>query len=205
MKALNVRNMRNTRQSGFTIIELVVVILLLGILTATALPRFMDVTTEAHDAVVDATVGGFGTGLALYRAQWVAGGQQTSAVPEFGNLMPSPEGYPVGLTGGAGNNEVDLQDECEDVLELILQSAGQVTSSNASDNGTETAGTVSGALDATNFTEATAAGADFHAIYSATDTCTYIYAADAARVTLGAGIGFSYNVATGVVTQSATL
>ena len=28
MKALNVRNMRNTRQSGFTIIELVVVILL---------------------------------------------------------------------------------------------------------------------------------------------------------------------------------
>ena len=41
------------RQDGFTIIELVVVILLLGILAATALPRFMDVTDEAHDAVVE--------------------------------------------------------------------------------------------------------------------------------------------------------
>ncbi len=42
-------------QDGFTIVELIVVILLLGILTATALPRFLDVTDEAHDAEVAPT------------------------------------------------------------------------------------------------------------------------------------------------------
>ena len=55
-------------QDGFTIIELIVVILLLGILTATALPRFLDVTDEAHDAVVDAVFGGLTTGVTLFRA-----------------------------------------------------------------------------------------------------------------------------------------
>jgi len=41
-------------QKGFTIVELVVVIIILGILAATALPRFMDVSTEAHQSSVDA-------------------------------------------------------------------------------------------------------------------------------------------------------
>ena len=62
-------------QSGFTIIELVVVIILLGIMAATALPRFMDVTDEAHDSVVQGVYGGLQSGISLYHAQWVAEGQ----------------------------------------------------------------------------------------------------------------------------------
>jgi MSHA pilin protein MshB len=97
-----VQSLRQARkQKGFTIIELVVVILLLGILAATALPRFMDVTDEAHESVVSAVEGGLVTGAALFRAQWIGTGQvPVTAVAGFGDgtLRPNSDGYPRGTT-----------------------------------------------------------------------------------------------------------
>lgn len=45
------------QQSGFTLIELVIVIILLGILTAVITPRFLDIQDNARQAIVDAGVG----------------------------------------------------------------------------------------------------------------------------------------------------
>jgi prepilin-type N-terminal cleavage/methylation domain-containing protein len=64
--------------SGFTIVELVVVIIILGILAATALPRFIDVSDEAHSATVDAVMGGLKSAQGMAHAKWMASGKPTS-------------------------------------------------------------------------------------------------------------------------------
>ena len=56
------------KQKGFTLIELVVVIVILGILSAFALPRFLNLTTDARVAAIEGVAGSIKSASALVRA-----------------------------------------------------------------------------------------------------------------------------------------
>ncbi|PKH06756.1 type II secretion system protein [Moritella sp. Urea-trap-13] len=65
------------RQHGFTLIELVIVIIVLGVLSATALPKFLNLADDAEIAVVEGTAGALKSAVNLAHSKWVIMGSAT--------------------------------------------------------------------------------------------------------------------------------
>jgi MSHA pilin protein MshA len=84
------------QQSGFTLIELVVVIVILGLLAATALPRFVNLTSNARQANLAGLAGALNSAASLARAQYLVNGVNTATTI-------SAEGQSIDVLAENGN------------------------------------------------------------------------------------------------------
>lgn len=83
-------------QKGFTLIELVMVIVILGILAAVAIPRFVNLSTQAEEAAEDGIVGALRSAVYIYSVNEMAtSGSETYPDNPFDALGQRPTTYNV--------------------------------------------------------------------------------------------------------------
>ncbi|UZE95780.1 pilus assembly FimT family protein [Alkalimarinus alittae] len=125
------------KHKGFTLIELVVVIAILAILSAFAIPRFADMADEAHRSSVEASGGALVSAVVLVRSQWLAKGNSVAVddLEGYGDetIDTSVDGWPTGV-GGNNNPGAMSAAECQNLwIKLLQSSAPSVSTAVGSD------------------------------------------------------------------------
>lgn len=138
------------KYQGFTLIELVVVLLLIAILSVTVFPQFLNFSDDAEASIVDSTGAALGTGVSLAHSKWLTQGFNGSAsdLDLYGDgsvLMDfNNNGWPVQVQNSVDDNPtLDNRAECIQVWEgLLSQDSPSVSTSTDADFRIKVLGTV---------------------------------------------------------------
>lgn len=132
------------KELGFTLIELVVVILVLGILAVTIASKFIDFRRDGEIARVKAVAASFKQSLTFAHTKWqiIGGSEPMNDLPGFagGVLDMNSQGYPIGIDKrspmGAPNNIGRGEQGCVSLWNALLTEPPSISLSDI-DNGSD--------------------------------------------------------------------
>jgi len=125
----------NRKEKGFTLIELVMVIVILGILAAFALPRFADLGGDAEEASIQGARGAVKSASAIAHSAWLADGNSLTTITLEGEPITMVNGYPTAdteaATGGtSGTMGIAEAAQITDDFTLTFDGTGTLTVAN---------------------------------------------------------------------------
>jgi len=141
------------KSRGFTLIELVIVIVILAILAAVSVPKFLDLRDDAERASFLGIAAAFDNGIELVHYAWLIRGNN-SAVQDFIQVSDSEYltvnqyGYPADTRGVS--KTLNSQADCVDVWRAVMLSSNAETAdTNLLTDSTEFTTVYGGAFDCT--------------------------------------------------------